>query len=383
MYEHYLQGKRVGLISNHTAVNGNFQSTLDLLYAHAGKCYKLQAVFAPEHGYYGNGYAYEHIDHAKYKEIPLFSLHGETRRPTEKMLEDVDLLIYDIQDIGSRSYTFISTLFYCMEEAAKYKIPLLVFDRPNPMGGCVVDGPLLEEKWRSFVGYVNIPYCHGMTIGELAKLFNEEYKVGCDLHVIEMQDYHRGELFEQTGLPWVPTSPQIPESETPFFYPTTGLLGHLSVVNIGVGYAEPFKLIGAPWIDAAKLHEQLEAQNLPGVAFLPCFYRPFFGKFKAKACQGVRIMIQDPATFLPITTQYTLMGVLKQLYPEQFALALQKMSESKMKQRLFHKLNGTEKVLELISKEKYCIWKLRQMCVEGRDQFQETRKKYLISSYST
>ena len=198
------------------------------------------------------------------------------------MLKGIDLLIYDIQDIGSRSYTFLSTLLYVMEEAAKQQIKVMVLDRPNPINGIVMDGPMLEEKWRSFLGYINVPYCHGMTIGELAQYFNGEYKIGCDLEVIPMKGWKRTMSFKDTHLPWVPTSPHVPEAETALVYPVTGILGELGIVNIGIGYTLPFKLIGAPWIQAEAFAEQLNQQQFPGVRFLPFYYRPFYGKFEGE-----------------------------------------------------------------------------------------------------
>lgn len=376
-----LSGKRVGLITNHSAINQNLKTTFELLRSKQGP-YTLSAVFAPEHGFYGNGYACEDVEDEFLDMIPLYGLHGPRRRPTREMLSDIDLLIFDIQDIGSRSYTYISTLFYCMEEAAKESIPFIVLDRPNPMGGSVVDGPLLEEKWRSFLGYVNIPYCHGMTVGELAKFFNEEYKVGCQLTVIPMRGWKRGMTFAQTGLPWVPTSPQIPEPDTPFYYPSTGLIGHCSFVNIGIGYTLPFKLIGAPWIEAEKFADLLNKQNLPGVYFQAYYYRPFFGKFKLEECQGVRIIITDPSIFLPVTTQFTLLGVLKNLYPKRFHEALTLVQSSPSKKDVFNKLNGSEEVLHILAKEKYVIWKLRSLCNNAREKFMPIRQKYLTNLYN-
>lgn len=377
-----LKGKKIGLITNQSAVNQKLQTTFSLL-KESAKDYELVAVFSPEHGYYGNAYANEKVEHRQIKGIPLYSLHGSHRRPTEEMLAGIDLLIYDIQDIGTRSYTFLSTLFYCMEEAASRGIPFLVLDRPNPMGGVIVDGPLIDEQWRSFLGYVNIPYCHGMTVGELAQLFNKEYNVKCSLTVIPVRGWKRGMFFSQTGLPWVPTSPQIPEPDTPFFYPTTGIIGHCSIVNIGIGYTLPFKLVGAPWVEAEKLATYLNQQNLPGVYFQPYYFRPFFGKFKLENCQGVRIVITDPTRFLPLTTQYTIMGMLKNLYPQQFQEAISHVLNSRSKRDVFNKLNGTEAVLDIFTKEKFVIWKLREICTKARDQFLPVRKKYLISAYST
>ena len=265
-YDKELKGKRVGLVSNHTGVDKNLLPTMEVLQKNG---VKLVALFSPEHGWKGNYYAFEKTSDGKEAHLPLYSLHGKTRRPNDQMLKGIDLLIYDIQDIGVRSYTYATTLFYVMEEAAKRKIPVMVLDRPNPINGLIVDGGMLEEKWRSFIGYVNVPYCHGMTIGELATFFNGEYKIGCNLKVIPMKGWKRTMTFKETGLAWVPTSPHIPEADTPLFYASTGILGELNMVNIGVGYTLPFKVVGAPWIDAEAFAEKLNSQHLRGVHFFP------------------------------------------------------------------------------------------------------------------
>lgn len=380
-YKSLLKDKRVGLITNQSAIDQNCRTALDR-FTEREVGINVVAIFAPEHGFYGDAYAYEIIQDRTIKSIPLYSLHGDTRRPTPAMLENVDVLIFDIQDIGSRSYTFISTLFYCMEEAAKHKIKVIVLDRPNPMGGHVIDGPLVHEELRSFIGYINIPYCHGMTIGELALLFNQEYTIGCDLTVISMKGWKRGTCFQETGLIWVPTSPQIPEADTPFFYCTTGLIGHLSIVSMGVGYTLPFKLIGAPWIKAEELAHHLNAQNLPGVFFQPYYYRPFFGKFKLENCQGVRIVITNYNLFLPMTTQYTILGILKRLYPKEFEKAMVDLESSRNKKDVFNKLNGDKIFLKILKEDTYVIWKLRSLCEQAREQFFPIRKKYLLSDYN-
>lgn len=334
------------------------------------------ALFAPEHGLQGKAYASRHVADSQDRDgIPIHSLHGTTRRPTQQMLKGIDLLIYDIQDIGSRSYTYINTLFYVMEEAAKHKIPILVLDRPNPINGKVVDGPMMVDKWRSFLGYVNVPYCHGMTVGELSRFFNEEYKIGAQLTVIKMSGWERKMSFQETGLPWVPSSPQIPEPSTPLFYPMTGLLGELSLVNIGIGYSLPFKLVGAPWIDAEKFAAALNHQKSPGVHFEPFHYRPFFGKFAQQDCQGVLIVITDKDIYRPVSTQYMIMGILKNLYPKEFKEAL---TAAKAKQEVFNKANGTDEVYKLMSDTPHIVWPLKALHQEERAAFLIKRKKYLL-----
>lgn len=375
-YKRHLKGQRVGLVTNHTAVTHDLKSSIDVFKEHRSEGYKLAALFGPEHGIYGFGYAEEKIKNGKDDDgIPIFSLHGSTRRPTVQMLKDIDILVFDIQDIGSRSYTYISTLFYCMEEAAKQNIPVMVLDRPNPLNGMIIDGPMLEDNCRSYVSYINVPYCHGMTVGELARYFNAEYKVGCDLVVVPMEGWKRTMSFHDCGLPWVPTSPHIPEADTAYYYPTTGILGELQIVNIGVGYTLPFKCVGAPWIDSDAFAAKLNQQNFPGVAFKPFHYRPFFGRFAKKNCEGVLIVVTDPVRYKPVSTQYLILGILKSMYPKQFAAGI---ASSKDRKRMFDKVNGTESVYNVLTKEKYVVWKLRDLHQDRRDQFADARRKYLL-----
>ena len=372
-----LKGKKVGLITNQTGVNRNLKPTFHLLLENADT-YSVVALFSPEHGIHGNAYASERVLDSKTKKgVKIYSLHGRSRRPTKEMLKDPDILIYDIQCIGSRSYTYLTTLFYVMEEAAKRKIPLLIFDRPNPMGGNIVDGPMLDQEKRSFIGYVNVPYCHGMTIGELAKLFNEEYRIGCDLRVIPMKGWTRSMSYQDTGLTWIPPSPHIPEPDTPFFYPSTGILGQLEIVSIGVGYTLPFKVVGAPWIDADEFAEKLNAQNLDGVFFISFHFRPFYGLYKGEDCQGVKIEITDREIYRPLNVQYLILGMLKSLYPEQFYARLEKSFSSA---NLFSQANGTDEVYRILKQEKYVVWKLLNLGKAEREHFLKRRKQYLIYS---
>ena len=305
-----LKGKRIGLVTNHTGVNKQLNSTFELFLQNQ-KGLTLAAVFAPEHGFFGHIAADKEVKSEKISGIPIYSLYGKTRRPTEEMLKNIDVLIYDIQDIGVRSYTYASTLYYVMEEASKKNIPVIVLDRPNPLGGNIVDGPSLEEAFRSFIGYIDVPYCHGMTIGELALYFNAEYKIKCSLQVVPMKGWKRSMLFAETDLNWIPTSPYIPEADTPLFYATTGLIGELGLVNIGVGYSLPFKVIGAPWIKAEEFANKLANQNFLGVKFVPFQFTPHFGLYKGELCKGVLIVILDKKEFTPVKLQHGILGILK------------------------------------------------------------------------
>lgn len=372
-YSKSLKGKRVGLITNQTGVNKDLKSTVEIF--RDQEEFRLVALFSPEHGIHGASYAGDKVSDQKGK-IPIYSLHGDTRRPTAKMLSGIDVLVFDMQDIGSRSYTYASTLFYAMEEAAKHKVEIYVLDRPNPMNGIIVDGPMMEEALRSFVGYINVPYCHGMTIGELALLFNEEYKIGCKLTVVPMRGWKRTMSFADTGLHWVPTSPYIPESDTPYFYASTGILGSLDIVNIGIGYTQPFKLVGAPWIEAEEFAKNLNNQKLPGVYFLPFYYKPFYGSFQNEPCQGVKIIITDTLQYRPLAVQYAILGILKTMYPKQIAKKIDKLDAQKKK--FFCQVNGNEEMLQCLSNEKYIAWKLIQYDEQKRNEFLEKRKKYLL-----
>ena len=292
------------------------------------------------------------------------------------MLEKIDVLIFDIQSSGARSYTYDNTLLWAMEEAVKYRIPVIVFDRPNPMGGIVVDGAMLEEKFRSLVGYIDVPYCHGMTTGELALFFNKEYKVGCSLEVIPMKGWQRGMTYRETGLPWIPPSPNVPEPDTPFFYATTGILGEIGLVNIGIGYTMPFKLVGAPWIDADKFAFHLNALGIEGARFQPFHYRPFFGSCKEIDCHGVLILITDPMKYRPTTTGYFIMGILKSLYPEK--MLAQVANLTRVQWSAFCKTNGTEEILNILKTEKYATWKLVDYDKAKRERFCKKREGYLL-----
>ncbi|MDN3504672.1 MAG: DUF1343 domain-containing protein [Rhabdochlamydiaceae bacterium] len=373
-----IQGKKVGLITNQTGVDSKLKSTIEILTENDK--INLVSLFCPEHGLKGTFYAGEKVESDSKKVIPLYSLHGATRRPTKAMLEGLDFLIYDIQDGGVRTYTYASTLYYVMEEAAKYNIKVVVLDRPNPISGEIVDGPMLDEKkWRSFIGYINVPYCHGMTIGELATLFNSQYCINCPLEVIKMKGYQRNMSFDQTGLPWIPASPNVPESNSPLFMATTGMIGELGIVNIGIGYTLPFKVVGAPWIDSEKFADHLNKQNLKGVRFLPYTFRPFFGSYKGKDCHGVLIKVTHLPSYKPLEVSFLLMGSLKSLYPKQVNNQIKNASQTQ--RDLFCKAAGNSSILKTLQDEKICAWKLIELCRTQSNSFLKTRSQYLFKEY--
>lgn len=381
---HHVENKRLALLTNQTAVTSDLQHAIPLFKEKSSQHhFKLTAFFAPEHWIDGSIWQEGKEIKMEYDPdgIPIYPLWGgKSRRPTDEMLKNVDVLVFDIQDIGSRSYTYTANLFMCMEEAAKRHIQVVVLDRPNPINGLMIDGPMLEPKFfGSFVGYMNVPYCHGMTVGELARYYNEEYKIGCDLHVIPMTGWRRSMSFTDTGLPWIPSSPNIPQAKSAFYYPITGIIGELNLVNIGIGFTLPFEVIGAPFIDAPLFAKTLNEAKLPGIAFTPHYWVPTAGSYKDKLCKGVLIHVTDSKAYLPVSTSFTLLGVLKNLYPKEYEEGLKKSSD---RMDMLCKVTGCAEAPSILSQEKYITWKLRSLHEKERRDFVEKRKKYLHPAYS-
>lgn len=315
-----LQGKRIGLITNPTGVNRYLKSTIDIL--HDAPNVQLVALYGPEHGVRGDIYAGAKVQDQKDEKtgLPIFSLYGKTRKATKEMLRGIDALVYDIQDIGSRSFTFISTMGLAMEAAAENGIELIVLDRPNPLGGLHVEGNVVEDDCVSFVSQFRIPYIYGLTCGELAKMLNGERMlangVQCKLTVIKMKGWKRKMTFADTGLPWIASSPHIPQALTAWYYPTTGIVGELGYLSIGVGYTLPFQLFAASWIDAEELANAMNAQQMPGVTFRPIHLRPFYSTGKGEQLQGIQIHIINYKTVQLTPIQFVLMQEIARLYPE-------------------------------------------------------------------
>lgn len=336
-----LQGKRVGLITNPSGVDASLRSTIDILF-HA-KGVKLTALFGPEHGVRGNvaagGLIASSVDSGT--GLPVFSLYGKTRKPTPDMLRGIDVLVYDIQDIGCRSYTFVGTLGLAMEAAAERQIPFVVLDRPDPLGGERIEGNIVENGFKSFVSPYPIPYVYGLTCGELAQLLNGEgmlaNRVKCKLTVIPMAGWKRNMSFEETGLQWVPTSPHIPFASSPFYYASTGIIGELGTVSVGIGYTLPFHLFGAEWIDPELLCERLLAMQIPGVLFRPITYNPFYGSLTGRQVGGVQIHITDPSAANLVSLQFRILDAHNQLYPSRNPLLMADSAHCAM----FDKVLGT------------------------------------------
>ncbi|MCM8807668.1 MAG: DUF1343 domain-containing protein [Candidatus Omnitrophica bacterium] len=364
-----LKGKRVGIITNISGCNQNLHSTVNIISSLPDV--KVTAIFAPEHGFKGN--KMDLIEDSEFNNIKIFSLFGKTKRPTAEMLKEIDILIFDIQDIGTRSYTYISTLRYCMEEAAKNNILFIVLDRPNPLGGILVDGPVLDMKFESFVGSLPISYVHGMTVGEIALFLNKELNIKCNLEVIKMENWKREMIWDDTGLIWTPTSPHIPEPDTPFYYPITGIIGELGIVNVGVGYTLPFKIIGAPWMDGEKVAEVLNKKNLNGVYFQPFYFTPFYSIFKNEECNGFRIIIKNKKNYKPVEVCYNILEVLISLYPEKFDFS--KIPTPKVE--MFDKINGTDLIRKMFQNNFKAV-DIVKFYQESLNKFIEKRKKYLL-----
>lgn len=322
-----LEGKRVGLVTNPTGVDSNLKSTIDLL--HEAPNVNLVALFGPEHGVRGNVTAGKRIGNQKDPRtgVITYSLYGRTLSPTAEMLKGIDVLVYDIQDIGCRSYTYISTLGNVMKAAAKYGIEVMVLDRPNPLGGLKVEGNLVESGSFSFVSKFKIPYVYGLTVGELAMYLNDNNMVGdtpCKLSVIKMEGWRRNMRFEDTGLPWVLASPHIPTAATSAYYVLSGIVGEVDNLSIGVGYTTPFRTFAADWIDAGKITDALNSLNIPGVAFRPICYKPYYGALVGREVQGVEVYITDYDKVHLSSIQFLVAQELYRLWPNHDFMATAK-----------------------------------------------------------
>ena len=306
-----LAGQRLGLFTNQSGVDSRLRSSVALLQ----EKYNLTALFVPEHGLFGAVAAGETFASHSYKHIPVHSLYGATRRPTPEMLAHIDAMVVDIQDVGIRHYTYFSSLAYIMEECAKEKKQVIVLDRPNPLGG-TIQGPVLKPEYKTFIGLYELPLRHGLTIGEFARYINSTQHIDCDLKVIPMKGWHRRQLWQDTGLPWVQTSPLIPTPETALLYGVTGVCGD-SNLSVGVGTAKPFYFVGAPFADADAVKAALDARQLAGVAFRAARFTPRYGAYQDELVQGVEIYLTDVRRVNLPELDYILFSTFKSLYPEQ------------------------------------------------------------------
>jgi len=314
-----LRGQRVGIVANPASIDQQFVHVVDRLAAASGVT--LGAIFGPQHGF--NADLQENMIESPHAEsrahrVKVYSLYSETREPTLEMLEGLDVLVVDLQDVGTRIYTFIYTMAYCLTGAARAGIPVIVCDRPNPIGGVAVEGPMLERGFESFVGLYPIPMRHGLTIGELARLFNDVFGLGADLTVEPMQGWSREAYWDATDVPWVLPSPNMPTLDTAVVYPGQ-VLFEGTMLSEARGTTRPFELCGAPWLDAGALTAKLNAYRLPGVAFRPVTFEPTFHKHAKTPCHGVQLHVTDRRTFESVLTTTAVLHEMRQMDPAQFA----------------------------------------------------------------
>jgi uncharacterized protein YbbC (DUF1343 family) len=362
-----LSGKKVGLITNPTGIDSKLTSIVDLL--HDDPDINLTALFGPEHGVRGDAQAGASVEYYIDEKtgLPVYSLYGKTKKPTPEMLKDVEVLVFDIQDVGTRYYTYIYTMAYAMEAAKENDIPFIVLDRPNPQGGESVDGPVLEPEFSSFVGLYPIPLKHGMTVGELATLFNKEFKIGADLKVIKMKGWKRDMDYDDTGLPFVLPSPNMPTVSTTFVYPATGLIEGTNVSE-GRGTTKPFELIGAPYINSDELAGKLNALRLPGVKFRAASFTPTFSKYAGKLSHGVEIYITDREEFKAVPTGLHIIKTIQDLYPGDFEF---------LAANNFNLLIGNGWIMSRIKAGSTVNEILKEYQVR-QDAFKKVRKNYLL-----
>ena len=358
-----VEGKRVGLITNATGVDSNFESTIDIL----NDAVELTTLFAPEHGIRGAEDAGDTVENGIDSKtgLPIYSLYGDTKQPTPEMLENVDILVYDIQDVGARFYTYISTMYYGMKAAAEKGIPFVVLDRPNPVSGNQVQGCVLEPDFESFVGITEIPQRYGLTCGELAEYMNVEDAIGCDLQVIQMKSWDRDMYYEDTGLPcWVMPSPNLPTPDTAAVYSGTCLFEGTNVSE-GRGTTRPFEMIGAPWIDGQQLADAMNAMSLDGIFFRAVSFTPTASKYENEVCQGVELQVIDRDKFDSVKTGVGLLYIIRDLYSDDFAY---------LETNSIDRLTGGSYIRE----GTYSLDELYQMFDDSSSQFQQKASAYYL-----
>jgi len=312
-----LRGRTVGVVSNPASINREFRHVIERLESSG---VGVGAIFGPQHGFRSD--LQENMiesPHARdqARAVPVYSLYSETREPTAEMLSGLDALVVDLQDVGTRIYTYIYTMANCMRAAARHGVPVVVCDRPNPIGGIAVEGPMLEDGFQSFVGQYPIPMRHGMTIGELARLFNEHFAIGAKLEVVAMDGWTRGQYADETGLPWVLPSPNIPTLDSAIVYPGTVLLEGTNISE-GRGTTRPFELVGAPWADPEQIAHELNALALPGVHFRPALFEPTFHKHAQKPCGGCQIHVTDRTSFRAVESGVAVIDAFRRAGPRAF-----------------------------------------------------------------
>ena len=373
-----LAGKRVGLITNPTGVDNNLKSTVDIL--HEAGNVELVALFGPEHGVRGDVHAGDEFDNTvdPATGVKVYSIYGKTKKPTAEMLKGIDALVYDIQDIGCRSFTFVSTLGLALEACAENDIEFVVLDRPNPIGGNRVEGNLVEDGFYSFVSQFKVPYLYGLTPGEMARFLNGERMVAggkqTKLTVVPMEGWTREMTFDKTGMPWILPSPHIPQPVTSYYYPATGILGELYYVSIGVGYTLPFQLICADWINAEEFSARMNALNLPGVKCRAIHIKPFYSTGKGENLQGIQFYIDDIPESSITLLQFYAMEVLADMYPDK---KIFETTTDKSRFNMFDKVCGTDQIRLRFSKN-YKVSDIIDYWTKDAEAFKAKSSKYYL-----
>jgi uncharacterized protein YbbC (DUF1343 family) len=372
-----LRGARVGIVCNHASVDDRFVNIVDRLIATDD--IRLAAIFGPQHGFRSdvqdNMIETPHRDDPSRK-VPIYSLYSETREPTAEMLKGVDVLVIDLQDIGARIYTYIYTMANCLRACARYRVPVIVCDRPNPINGVDVEGALLEPGFESFVGQFPIPMRHGMTIGELARLFNEQFRIGAMLEVVKMEGWTREMYADATGLPWVMPSPNMPTLDSAIVYPGT-VLFEGTMLSEGRGTTRPFELVGAPGVEAERFARDMNALGLPGVYFRPAVFEPTFQKHAKQPCGGCQLHVTDRAAFKPVMTGAALIAAFRRALPSSFALWRQPPYEYEHEKLPIDILAGSSALRQQIESDA-TPQQMAESWRKDEELFRKVRKTYLL-----
>ncbi|WP_342599903.1 DUF1343 domain-containing protein [Psychrobacillus sp. FSL H8-0483] len=365
-----LKGKRVGLLTNQTGANEKLVSTVRLFHQHPD--IHLTALFAPEHGLKTAAKEGERFSDMVHEEtgVPVFSLYGESKKPTIPMMNRVDVIVFDIQDIGSRYYTYIYTLAYMMQACASTGKKIIVLDRPNPIGGCEVEGNLMDDDFTSFVGLYPIPNRHGMTVGELATYFNEEFSIHCDLTVIEMEGWERDCYFTETQLPWIPPSPNTTNLDMMLLYPGTCLIEGTNLSE-GRGTTQPFEIVGAPFINGVKFQDEVNAVGLEGVHARAILFRPTYQKYVGENCEGIQLHITNRELFKPIYTLVHVLEIIYKMYPKE----LKFLEYGNLKHPMFDLLAGSDCLRKALLENRTNDY--LAACQIDSEKFKENRRPYL------
>ncbi|WP_432357280.1 exo-beta-N-acetylmuramidase NamZ family protein [Sporosarcina sp. UB5] len=366
----YLRGKRIGLLTNQTGANATLTSTIRLFHEHPEL--QLTALFAPEHGLLTNVKEGEKFTDAVHRStgIPVYSLYGKTKKPTDEMMGQVDIVVFDIQDIGARYYTYIYTMAYMMEACARTGKRMIVLDRPNPIGGETVEGNLVDPDYTSFVGLYPIPNRHGMTVGELAAYFNEAFRIGCELEVVGIEGWKRNSFYTDNGLPWIPPSPNTTSLDMMLLYPGMCLVEGTNLSE-GRGTTQPFEVIGAPFIDGEKLQDNVNALGLKGIRARALAFTPTYQKYKGQLCEGVQLHITDRRAFRPVESVAQVLAVIASMYADKIEF----LEYENLRHPMFDLLAGNDMLRHGLLKGD--IRPYLQQCTRDREKFMETRERYL------